>query len=284
MRLNCFCAAPANLPQLDQDEAPRLPRKKTGLKRQGTGESASSRCSTASNSSISKLPPCKRDSDAKIEAMMMPEPTEGNRPSRCLRMSHPKTYSNIVDSMKKTKGCRDWRNFQVFYNDEIDMTISANDVAKKRADDYERRLRELSSFGSNGRDFAIVVILESKQHVRQLIGHRSVNVTNLARQSSILRQGITVISQPPFDIQVVMKRFIFGDYNIDWRSIPAVDEDSLFNRATLLYRRDLRCKASREYYMEILNGFRIKPRDPSASISENNTVLIDGEEVVDMIG
>lgn len=148
MRLNCFCAAPANLPQLDQDEAPRLPRKKTGLKRQGTGESASSRCSTASNSSISKLPPCKRQSDPKIEAMMMPEPT-GERPSRCLRMSHPKTYSNIVDSMKKTKGCRDWRNFQVFYNDEVDMSISAVDVAKKRADDYERRLRELSSFGSS---------------------------------------------------------------------------------------------------------------------------------------
>lgn len=64
-------------------------------------------------------------------------------------MSHPKTYSNIVDSMKKTKGCRDWRNFQVFYNDEVDMTISAVDVAKKRADDYERRLQDLSSFGSS---------------------------------------------------------------------------------------------------------------------------------------
>lgn len=88
---------------------------------------------------------------------MMPVPTEGERPSRCLRMSHPKTYSNIVDSMKKTKGCRDWRNFQVFYNDEVDMTISAVDVAQKRAADYERRLRELSSFGSSEQRHSLVV-------------------------------------------------------------------------------------------------------------------------------
>lgn len=81
-----------------------------------------------------------------------------------------------------------------------------------------------------------------------------------------------------------MKRFIFGDYNIDWRSIPTVDEDTPFNHATLLYRSDLRCKASREYYMEILNGFRIKPVDRStAFLSDTGTIIIDGEEVVDMI-
>lgn len=81
-----------------------------------------------------------------------------------------------------------------------------------------------------------------------------------------------------------MKRFIFGDYDIDWRSIPAVDEETLFNHATLLYRSDLRCKASRDYYMEILNGFRIKSVDRStALLSDTNTIIIDGEEVVDMI-
>lgn len=81
-----------------------------------------------------------------------------------------------------------------------------------------------------------------------------------------------------------MKRFIFGDYNIDWRSIPAVDEDTPFNHATLLYRSDLRCKASRDYYMEILNGFRIKSADRSTvSLSDTGVVIIDGEEVVDMI-
>lgn len=64
-------------------------------------------------------------------------------------MSHPKTYSAIVDSMKATKGCRDWRNFDVFHPDEVDMTISADAVAKKRAADYERKLQQLNSFCSD---------------------------------------------------------------------------------------------------------------------------------------
>lgn len=81
----------------------------------------------------------------------MPSPPE-ERPSRCLRMSHPKTYSNIVDSMKKSKGCREWKAFPVFYNDEVDMSISALEVARKRAADYERKLRSLNSFGSDERE------------------------------------------------------------------------------------------------------------------------------------
>lgn len=83
--------------------------------------------------------------------------------------------------------------------------------------------------------------------------------------------------------QIKIKRFLFGDYNIDWKSIPTLDEDSSFNRATLFYRRDLRCKASRDYYMEILNGFRITDVDRSKS-SDGNMVSVDDEEVFDMIG
>lgn len=78
---------------------------------------------------------------------MMPVPAEG-RPSRCLRLSQPKTYSNIVDSMKAEKKCRDWRNFQVFHNDEVDLAISVDDVARRRAADFERRMRMLNSFDS----------------------------------------------------------------------------------------------------------------------------------------
>lgn len=86
-------------------------------------------------------------SDPKIEAMMMPVPEEP-RASRCLRLSQPKTYSNIVDSMKASRGCRDWRNFQVFHNDEVDMSLSVDEVARRRAADFERKMRSLNSFDS----------------------------------------------------------------------------------------------------------------------------------------
>jgi hypothetical protein len=78
---------------------------------------------------------------------MMPVPAEG-RPSRCLRLSNPKTYSDIVSSMKCEKGCRDWRNFAVFYDDDVDEKKSADEIARKVAADYERKCRILESFSS----------------------------------------------------------------------------------------------------------------------------------------
>lgn len=79
---------------------------------------------------------------------MMPLPEEV-RASRCLRMSHPRIYSNIVEGMKESKGCRDWRNFAVFHLDDVDESCSAEEVAHKRAADYERKLRQLSSNGES---------------------------------------------------------------------------------------------------------------------------------------
>ncbi|KXT17619.1 hypothetical protein AC579_10165 [Pseudocercospora musae] len=146
MRFPCFSRPSASIP-LPQEQPPRAPRKKR-ISRQGSNQSNASRCSTASNSSISKLPPCKRASDPKIEAMMMPVPPEP-RSSRCLRMSHPKIYGDIVSSMKASKGCRDWASFPVFYQDEVDMSMSADEVARKRAADYERKMRQLNSFSSD---------------------------------------------------------------------------------------------------------------------------------------
>jgi hypothetical protein len=90
-------------------------------------------------------------SDPKVDALMMALPPEP-RPSRCLRMSHPKTYSAIVNSMKATKGCRDWRSFDVFHPDEVDLTISAEEVARKRAADYERRLQLFAAHHSFSED------------------------------------------------------------------------------------------------------------------------------------
>lgn len=87
----------------------------------------------------------------------MPVPPEP-RPSRCLRLSQPKTYSAIVDSMKAQKGCRDWRSFDVFHADDVDASMSARDVARKRAADCQRKLRQFGSFSSaDGSDESLEV-------------------------------------------------------------------------------------------------------------------------------
>ena len=53
--------------------------------------------------------------------------------------------------MKSSKGCRDWRNFAVFHEDDIDLKVSADEFARKKALDYERKLQQLNSF-STGED------------------------------------------------------------------------------------------------------------------------------------
>lgn len=87
---------------------------------------------------------------------MMPIPPEP-RPSRCLRLSQPRTYGDIVDSMKSSKGCRDWRNFAVFHADEVDMSMSAEDVARRRAADYARKMRQLNSFSTDDSNESVEV-------------------------------------------------------------------------------------------------------------------------------
>ncbi|KAM3420507.1 hypothetical protein BST61_g3774 [Cercospora zeina] len=147
MRISCFSRKSWDQ-DVDTTEAPRTPiHRNRRVFRQGSNHSQASRCSTAStssNESIARLPPCKA-SDAHIEAMMMPVPPEV-RQSRCLRMSHPKIYSDIVDDMKRIRKSRAWRDFDVFYADEVDMTISAVDMAAKKAAQYERMMREVNSF------------------------------------------------------------------------------------------------------------------------------------------
>ncbi|TKA71020.1 hypothetical protein B0A55_06021 [Friedmanniomyces simplex] len=155
MVFSCFRAGRGtSLAQQDWNE-PARPRltphdraktnRSTFLRRHGSADSRSS--STYSNESISRLPPCSGVSDPQIEAMMMPVPPE-TRPSRCLRLSLPKTYSDIVEGMKCEKGCRDWRNFAVFYDDEVDMRKSVLECGRRRAVGYERKARGLSSFSS----------------------------------------------------------------------------------------------------------------------------------------
>lgn len=83
--------------------------------------------------------------------MMMPLPVEA-RPSRCLRLSHPKIYGSLVSDMKLTKGCRDWRTFDVFDGEDIDANVSAVDYAKKRALESERRVAQSASFNRHKLD------------------------------------------------------------------------------------------------------------------------------------
>lgn len=75
---------------------------------------------------------------------MMPVPYDP-RPSRCLRLSHPRIYSNLVGDMKSEKGCRDWRNFAVFYHDDVDMSTSADEAARQKALEYQRKWKQLNS-------------------------------------------------------------------------------------------------------------------------------------------
>ncbi|KAI7132908.1 hypothetical protein KC324_g16865, partial [Hortaea werneckii] len=170
MRLNCFKAAGANgLHTLDENgnEAPRprpqAPPKSKSARILRRHASQDSRSSSTSNDSVSKLPPCKRVSDPKIEAMMMPVPPEP-RASRCLRLSQPKTYSNIVDSMKQQKGCRDWRNFAVFHDNDVDQSMSAVDLANKRQADFERKWAHLNSFGTDDSDQSVEVDMIATSH------------------------------------------------------------------------------------------------------------------------
>jgi hypothetical protein len=145
MKFNCFRRVSDH--ELTLEEAPRRVSSgtiKRGIRRTGTDLSISSR--TSSNASIAKLPPC-RGSNPVIEAMMMPVPPEP-RPSRCLRLSQPKTYSNIVTSMKETRGTRDWRAFDVFPTDDTDDFISADEVARERAADCEKKVQKFARISS----------------------------------------------------------------------------------------------------------------------------------------
>lgn len=76
---------------------------------------------------------------------MMPVPPT-DRPSTCLRLSFPKIYSNIVRDMKEAKGCRDWRNFAVFDEDDVDSGVSADELARKKTYDHKEKMSALVSF------------------------------------------------------------------------------------------------------------------------------------------
>lgn len=147
MRINCFRASHGTTDQ--EYEPPARTPNKRNVRRSASGQSAQSRCSIASNASILKLAPCKGVGDPRVEAAMMAVPPEP-RPSKCMRLSRPKHYSDIISAMKESQNSRDWKNFPVFH-DDID-TKSADEYARAvraRTIEYERTGRRPNLFGSN---------------------------------------------------------------------------------------------------------------------------------------
>ncbi|KJX96559.1 hypothetical protein TI39_contig614g00005 [Zymoseptoria brevis] len=81
-----------------------------------------------------------------------------------------------------------------------------------------------------------------------------------------------------------IKLGIFGDNELDWKSIPTWHENGrpwwILNRMP-----HLRCESDSAYFATILESFRLqKPAMASSASSNSDTIVIDGEEMVDMIG
>ncbi|SMY29452.1 unnamed protein product [Zymoseptoria tritici ST99CH_1A5] len=81
-----------------------------------------------------------------------------------------------------------------------------------------------------------------------------------------------------------IKLGIFGDNDLDWKSIPTWHENGrpwwILNRMP-----HLRCESDPAYFATILESFRLqKPAMASSTSSNSDTIIVDGEEMVDMIG
>ena len=82
--------------------------------------------------------------------MMMPSPPDTRNPQRCLRMSHPRLYASIIKEMKVEKGCRDWRNFAVFPDDEVDERFTAEELSLRKSQEHQKKLKMLDSYTLEG--------------------------------------------------------------------------------------------------------------------------------------
>jgi hypothetical protein len=92
---------------------------------------------------------------------MMPLPADERGPAQCLRVSFPRIYGDIVSDMRIAKGCRDWRNFAVFHDNDVDLNVTAEQYARKKARDYEAKMKKFGSFSSDERDRSMEWVWES---------------------------------------------------------------------------------------------------------------------------
>lgn len=75
---------------------------------------------------------------------------------------------------------------------------------------------------------------------------------------------------------------IFDNNHVDWKSIPAVEETSI-RLLKLWQRTDLRCNASHQRLLMVLEQF-VVPDVNEVTRKADGIVIVDGEELVDMIG
>jgi hypothetical protein len=65
-------------------------------------------------------------------------------------MSHPRLYASIIKEMKVEKGCRDWRSFAVFPEDDVDERYTATELAHKKSQEHQKKMKMLDSFTLEG--------------------------------------------------------------------------------------------------------------------------------------
>ncbi|EME84366.1 uncharacterized protein MYCFIDRAFT_210860 [Pseudocercospora fijiensis CIRAD86] len=81
-----------------------------------------------------------------------------------------------------------------------------------------------------------------------------------------------------------IKSFVFEDVHLDWKAAPTLYEDHPFEHKVLEMHLHLRCNASRSYLYQVRDDLRRLQTPISVSTNESGVLIIDGEEIVDMIG
>jgi hypothetical protein len=90
--------------------------------------------------------------------------------------------------------------------------------------------------------------------------------------------------QKSMELRRRIKQVVFKGNDIDWRSIPTIYDDG-YMRHVLARIPHLRCQSGEAYLAIVMNDFRMhKPSSASTTGPDFDTVVIDGEEMVDMIG
>ena len=81
-----------------------------------------------------------------------------------------------------------------------------------------------------------------------------------------------------------IKSFVFEDVHLDWKAAPTLCEEHPFEHKVLEMHLNLRCNASRSYLYQVRDDLRRLQAPISVSTNESGALIIDGEEIVDMIG
>jgi hypothetical protein len=94
-----------------------------------------------------------------------------------------------------------------------------------------------------------------------------------------------VPDQPSTDLRRRIKHFVFHDIDINWRALPTLYDDGYMLHVLQRMTHLRRCQSGQEYLNTILVVFRMQePLTAPSLTSELDTVMVDDEEMVDLIG